>query len=281
MPRSRKSAMQPILAALIVLAAVGTARGQTPEQQDAGAYATVCAACHQGNGLGVPGAFPPLAGHAPTVLARPGGRDYLARLVLYGLHGPITVDGRGYNGAMPGWGDVRSDQQLADALDHVLMAWGNATALPPSFVPFTAAEIAAARATRLTADQVYALRQDAPAAVVVGQIAVSFTQDQANRGHAAFRRNCQDCHGAHLDDGEFGGAPLKGGYFARHWGDGSAAGLYGYMHSKMPPDRPGKLNAQTYADLTAFLLASNGYQPGDAELEPDPDKLAQMSLKRP
>jgi cytochrome c553 len=45
--------------------------------QDVGAqtYAAVCSACRQPNGQGVPDTFPALAGHAPTILARPGGRD--------------------------------------------------------------------------------------------------------------------------------------------------------------------------------------------------------------
>ena len=46
------------------------------------------------------------------------------------------------------------------------------------------------------------------------------------------------------------------------------------------PDRPGKLNPQTYADLTAFLLAKNGYQPVEAELPPDPAAQQHMDLKR-
>src|ERR1700693_456631 len=69
------------------------------------AYTNSCAACHQPNGQGVPDTFPALAGHAPTLLARPGGRDYLARLVLYGLQGQITANGKSFNGAMPAWGE--------------------------------------------------------------------------------------------------------------------------------------------------------------------------------
>ena len=52
------------------------------------------------------------------------------------------------------------------------------------------------------------------------------------------------------------------------------------MRAKMPPDRPGRLNPQTYADLTAFLLARNGYQPTQTELPPDPEAQARMVLKR-
>jgi mono/diheme cytochrome c family protein len=246
-------------------------------------YAATCGTCHQPNGQGVPDTFPALAGHAPTVLARPGGREYLARLVLYGLEGPIMANGTLYNGAMPPWGETLNDAQLAGALDYVLQSWDNDKALPAGFQPFTPAEVAAARATKMTAAEVYALREQATQGLPAAAVALvppAFTQEQADRGHAIYRRNCQDCHGSNLNDGEFGGAPLNGQYFARHWGNGNVAALYGYMRTKMPPDRPGKLNPQTYADLTAFLLDKNGYQPMQTELPPDPQAQEHMNLKR-
>jgi len=73
---------------------------------------------------------------------------------------------------------------------------------------------------------------------------------------------------------------LNGHYFAGHWGGGNVAALCGYMRAKMPPDRPGKLNPQTYADLTAFLLNRNGYQPTQTEQPPEPGAQEHMALKR-
>ena len=184
--------------------------------------------------------------------------------MLYGLEGQITASGKAFNGAMPAWGETLGDLQLAGALDYVLTSWGNDKALPADFTPFTPADIAEARNMKLTAAQVYALRGRVVPTTQASHEPTTppaFTQEQADRGHAIYRRNCQDCHGVNLNDGEFGGAPLDGQYFARHWGNGSVAALYGFMRAKMPPDRPGKLNSQTYADLTAFLLARNGYQP--------------------
>ena len=247
------------------------------------AYTNSCAACHQPNGQGVPEAFPALAGHAPELLAQPGGREYLERLVLYGLQGQITVNGKSFDGVMPAWGETLSDTQLAGALDYVLHSWDNDKALPGDFRPFTPADIAAARVTKLTQADVYALRSNiaaSPSASARRSAPPTFTQEQADRGHAIYRRNCQDCHGAKLNDGEFGGAPLNGQYFARHWGNGSVAALYGFMRAKMPPDRPGKLNPQTYADLTAFLLSQNGYQPMETELPVDPAEQSHMDLRR-
>ncbi len=108
----------------------------------------------------------------------------------------------------------------------------------------------------------------------------TFTTEQADRGQAAYLHNCQDCHGSALDNGEFGGPPLKGGYFRTRWGTGSVAALSGYVSVTMPPDRPGQLSRQTYTDLVAFILSSNGYSAGDKELPSEQNAQQNMSLQR-
>lgn len=114
-----------------------------------------CMACHQMTGQGIPGAFPPLADHAVDVYAAPGGREYLADAVLFGLQGAINVNGMTYNGVMPAWGHL-ADADLADALNHVLTAWDDA---PAGFQPYVAADIAARRADSLSAGDVHAKRE--------------------------------------------------------------------------------------------------------------------------
>ena len=128
-----------------------TAAGET-------VYNSNCASCHQQTGAGVPGAFPPIAGHAPELALAEGGREYLANLLLYGLQGEIQVAGEAYNGVMPAWAQF-SDDELASTLNYVLSSWGNADALPPDYPAFTAAEVAAQRDSGLSAAQVYELRQ--------------------------------------------------------------------------------------------------------------------------
>jgi S-disulfanyl-L-cysteine oxidoreductase SoxD len=117
-----------------------------------------------------------------------------------------------------------------------------------------------------------------PPAAVAQERPPAFTDAQAQRGKALYQKNCQDCHGSTLDNGEFGGAPLKGSIFRDHWDEVSA--LYGYLSSAMPPDRPGQLNPQSYVDVTAFLLSSNGYAPGAEELTADQDAQGRMTMKR-
>ena len=108
----------------------------------------------------------------------------------------------------------------------------------------------------------------------------SFTTAQADRGRRAYIKECSDCHGAQLNDGEFGGAPLKGSYFQDHWGGMTVDGLYSFSQAAMPPNRPGSLSDQTYTDITTFLLAQNGYAATGSELPPDMGIMETMTLER-
>jgi mono/diheme cytochrome c family protein len=281
------------LIAVVAPSATGSQPAQSQTQaefkwQELGArvFDTSCSVCHQQNGQGIAGAFPPLAGHVAETFAQQNGREYLVRLVLFGLEGAIVVKGDTFDSAMPPWAQL-GDEEIAAALDHVLTAWGNDKLLPRDFTPILPADVAAARAQRLTAAEVHALRQQiipaAPGSVAgpaPAPTALTFTAEQAERGEAAYGRNCQDCHGSTLDNGEFGGAPLNGSYFRRHWGGGSVAALYSKTRTTMPPDRPGQLTDQTYRDLTAFLLSKNGYAAGDKELPADLETQQKMSLKQ-
>jgi nitrite reductase (NO-forming)/hydroxylamine reductase len=79
-----------------------------------------CAACHQPNGQGLAGAFPPLAGSDFLK----GDRKAVMSAALFGLSGPVTVNGVEYNGVMPSMGHLPNDD-LAAALTYVFGAWGN------------------------------------------------------------------------------------------------------------------------------------------------------------
>jgi len=92
------------------------------------------------------------------VLAQEGGHAYIVRLVLFGLTGAIEVEGTSYNGSMPSWSSLKDDQ-IAAVINHVLTEWGNDAQLPKDFKPVIPSEVAAARADKLTPEQVYAMRQ--------------------------------------------------------------------------------------------------------------------------
>lgn len=279
-----------IAAATTLLTAALSARAQTGAGSgDAGSrvYATNCVVCHQAGGTGMAGAFPPLAGHVPDLLKRADGRTYVGKVLLFGLEGEINVNGNAFAGAMPSW-NALSDTEIADVLNYVSNAWDNGKSLPSGFKPFTSDEIKALRTPELTSAAVYALRSGAaggaPATATAsgagGTAPVSFTADQVTRGSDIYSERCVQCHGDTLDNGEFGGAPLNGKYFKQHWGGGSVAALVAFMKAKMPPDRPGSLTDQSYAELAAFLLDANDYPKGDKELPSDPASQQGMSLKR-
>lgn len=94
-----------------------------PKLVDAGKklYEQNCQACHQATGLGVPGAFPPLAGSDYITDA-----DKHVQVVLKGLNGEVTVNGQKYNGAMQAFAGTLDDQEIAAIITYERNAWGNA-----------------------------------------------------------------------------------------------------------------------------------------------------------
>lgn len=94
-------------------------------------YNAKCATCHQSNGKGLPGVYPPLGGSAWAN----GNPEIPIRIILHGFHGPIERDGKSYNGVMQPWANELSDQEIADVLTHVRTSFGNnASAIEPAMV---------------------------------------------------------------------------------------------------------------------------------------------------
>ena len=79
-----------------------------------------CSVCHQPNGQGLEGVFPPLAGS--DLLAKTPQRAI--HIVLNGLSGAVTVNGKAYNSVMPPMSQL-NDDELANILTYVTHAWGN------------------------------------------------------------------------------------------------------------------------------------------------------------
>jgi mono/diheme cytochrome c family protein len=82
-----------------------------------------CATCHQTNGAGLAGQYPPLAGSEYVN----GGSWRLGMILLKGLQGPIKVEGQQYPGAaaMPAWGTQLTDKKIAAILTYVRSNFGN------------------------------------------------------------------------------------------------------------------------------------------------------------
>ncbi len=84
-------------------------------------YGNKCAACHQLNGQGLPGVFPPLKASAVVTSADP--TDHI-RTVLRGVSGK-PVGGVTYAAAMPAFADQLTDEEVAAVLSYERASWGN------------------------------------------------------------------------------------------------------------------------------------------------------------
>lgn len=95
---------------------------KTKEQQIADGktiYAKTCVACHQAQGQGMEGAFPPLA-KSDFLNADV---DRAIDIVLHGKQGEVTVNGKKYNSVMTP--QPLSVQEVADVLTYVYNTWDN------------------------------------------------------------------------------------------------------------------------------------------------------------
>lgn len=82
-------------------------------------YKDFCVVCHQPNGEGVEGAFPPLAKADYLMNDREGS----IRAIKFGQTGEIIVNGKTYNNAMAPLGLY--DDEIADVMNYITNSWGN------------------------------------------------------------------------------------------------------------------------------------------------------------
>lgn len=96
-----------------------------------------------------------------------------------------------------------------------------------------------------------------------GDKPVTFATNQATRGGKIFVEICADCHGDHLQGGLIGGPPLRGSAFDKKFANGApVSALFGFVSGMMPPDAPGQFSDAEYADIIAYILKENGFEPG-------------------
>lgn len=129
-----------LLISAVVFASFGAAFAtEEPTSDDSGrdrilaegrvVYEANCLACHQSDGAGVSGVFPPLLNN-PNVQDS----DYLRTVITMGREGELTVGGVTYNGAMPAFAAL-SDDQISTLTLYVQEGLG----APPPAAPSTAA----------------------------------------------------------------------------------------------------------------------------------------------
>lgn len=172
---------------------------------------SVCAACHQSNGLGQAPIFPPLAGSEWVI----GGEKRVIAIVLKGLQGPLTVKGQAYNNAMPGQ-EALSDAKIAAVITFIRSQWGNAaSAVTPEMVasvrdefksrttPWTEADLLQIPADSKPAGAPAPVEAAAPAAGTPAPATTTSAPATASafdlaasveRGKALYPMTCMSCH---------------------------------------------------------------------------------------
>ena len=114
---------QPNLAAVAVAATAAKSGVLTIDDQIKAGQALftgTCSTCHQPNGEGMAGVFPPLA-KSDLIAANP---KRIADILLHGLAGPVTVNGKDYNSVMPPMSQL-TDDEVANIGTYVLNSWDN------------------------------------------------------------------------------------------------------------------------------------------------------------
>ncbi|TDG14101.1 DUF1080 domain-containing protein [Seongchinamella unica] len=148
----------------------------SPEQialmEQGKAYYPTCGNCHGANGAGTAGLAPALAG-AGWVTGPP---EWLARIILQGLAGPIEVNGEQWNGLMPPHGHLAEldNDTLAGLMTYIRRSWGN-KASPVSIEQVREIRTASADRNRpWTAQELQAVPYDRGYSRLVGKYSLSF-----------------------------------------------------------------------------------------------------------
>jgi len=102
-----------------------------------------------------------------------------------------------------------------------------------------------------------------------------YTDAQAQRGAAAFDRECAGCHGAGGNGGSMAPA-LVGPAFAADFDGQTVGDLFDRNRTTMPPGKEGQLSLQLTADITAFMLQANKFPTGETELPSQSMALKQI-----
>ncbi len=108
-----------------------------------------CVACHQPDGVGIPGMFPALKGRMADIMASVEGREYVTMVLINGLIGAIKIDGQRYVGAMPA--QALNDAQISTVIEYTLTGFGASDAVDSTLL-LSEAEVAAIRSKYSDAD---------------------------------------------------------------------------------------------------------------------------------
>jgi mono/diheme cytochrome c family protein len=108
-----------------------------------------------------------------------------------------------------------------------------------------------------------------------------FSKEQAEKGAAAYKSACSECHGNDLAGDGFAPA-LTGAEFMGNWNDLSVGDLFERIRISMPPSNPGSVTPAQKADIVAHLMNANKFPAGTGQLEPKTEvlKLIKIEMKK-
>ncbi len=224
-------------AILIALLSVDSASAQG-SGEGATIYADSCASCHQADGSGIPGSFPPLKGN-PNVADT----AHVESVVQNGLSGPIDVNGETYDSDMPA-----------------------VTGLSPAEVTAVSEYVASLAGGGGETEETTAPEPAEPGGSADGQKMFSGAISFENGGAA-----CVGCHTAG-EVGNFGGAGLGPDLTNAVETLGGEAGLAAWLKAPPAPtmipifeDHP--LTDPEIADVVAFLAEAPDQEKADPAVD--------------
>ena len=106
-----------------------------------------------------------------------------------------------------------------------------------------------------------------------------YTDAQASRGEASYKKACASCHAESLEGSGAATPPLAGPDFVMNWSGQTLDDLFERIQTSMPADHPGTFPRAENADILAYILKVNKFPAGKADLSGDADALKQIQFE--
>ncbi len=106
-----------------------------------------------------------------------------------------------------------------------------------------------------------------------------FSAEQAKRGASTYAARCASCHGETMG-GTGGVPPVAGDAFLFSWNGKSAAELFDYVKTSMPPTDAGTLSSERTAELLAAIFERSGFPAGKETLPTDAAALGEITIQK-
>jgi cytochrome c len=105
-----------------------------------------------------------------------------------------------------------------------------------------------------------------------------YSEAQAVRGEASYKKACASCHGEKMEgQGQMPG--LAGDEFAQMWAGKTLDEIFDRIQNSMPGDKPGTLSRSENSDIVAFILKANKLPAGQKDLSGDAEPLKKIKIE--